>query len=107
APLLEPDIDLEFLSDDCDGWYGSSGHVNWNWEAPSLPPLRVYAIPIGDPNYLIMKSGQAEQHQTAKMGAAMVAAAFTNPLVESMASDVLPYPIDIIFYCGPRLHLII
>ncbi|KAF4697398.1 hypothetical protein FOZ60_007483 [Perkinsus olseni] len=36
-------------------------------------------------NYLIMKSGQAEQHQTAKMGAAMVAAAFTNPLVESMA----------------------
>ncbi|KAF4726154.1 hypothetical protein FOZ62_017642 [Perkinsus olseni] len=58
-------------------------------------------------NYLIMKSGQAEQHQTAKMGAAMVAAAFTNPLVESMASDVLPYPIDIIFYCGPRLHLII
>ncbi|KAF4653647.1 hypothetical protein FOL47_010411, partial [Perkinsus chesapeaki] len=58
-------------------------------------------------NYLIMKSGQAETHQSAKQSAAMVAAAFTNPLVESIASDMLPYPIDVAFYCGPRLHLII
>ncbi|KAF4717379.1 hypothetical protein FOZ63_015104, partial [Perkinsus olseni] len=49
ASLLEPDIDLEFLTDDGIGWYGGSSHVNWNWEASFVPPLCIHALPIGDP----------------------------------------------------------
>ncbi|EER18807.1 hypothetical protein Pmar_PMAR006429 [Perkinsus marinus ATCC 50983] len=66
-----------------------------------------YGLHFGFKNYLIMKSSQAKEHQSAKMGAAMIAAAFTNPLVESLASDMLPYPIDIAFYCGTRIHFVI